>query len=190
MGHRKNGWRRERRRPFSRFELFLEKTEWVLVIEEEHFVCFPSSEPLSAVQRLILRALTRTCVSFCFLFFLFELVNLSEDEPTDEMLIPSGKPFCIFLFYFCRNTETLVQHGGDIFEGCIFFFNIVTIVEFCLKNLLSEKHWSKHVEVQLLKVSGILCVCASKGTSRVSAFLSSGAIIDKLVKHWVYIESQ
>lgn len=108
MGHRKNGWRRERRRPFSRFELFLEKTEWVLVIEEEHFVCFPSSEPLSAVQRLILRALTRTCVSFCFLFFLFELVNLSEDEPTDEMLIPSGKPFCIFLFYFCRNTETLV----------------------------------------------------------------------------------
>lgn len=77
-----------------------------------------------------------------------------------------------------------------IFLRDVFFFNIVTIVEFCLKNLLSEKHWSKHVEVQLFKVSGILCVCASKGTSRVSAFLSSGAIIDKLVKHWVYIESQ
>lgn len=77
-----------------------------------------------------------------------------------------------------------------IFLRDVCFFNIVTIVEFCLKNLLSEKHWSKCVEVQLFKVSGILCVCASKGTSRVSAFLSSGAIIDKLVKHWVYIESQ
>lgn len=77
-----------------------------------------------------------------------------------------------------------------IFLRDVCFFNIVTIVEFCLKNLLSEKHWSKRVEVQLFKVSGILCVCASKGTSRVSAFLSSGAIIDKLMKHWVYIESQ
>lgn len=52
-----------------RFELLLEKTEWVLVIEEKHFVCFPSSEPLSAVQPLVLLALTRICVSFCFLFF-------------------------------------------------------------------------------------------------------------------------
>lgn len=52
-----------------RFELFLEKTEWVLVIEEKHFVCFPSSEPLSAVQRLVFLAFTRTCVSFSFLFF-------------------------------------------------------------------------------------------------------------------------
>lgn len=91
-----------------RFELFLEKTERVLVIEEKHFVCFPSSEPLSAVQRLVLLTFTRTCVSFCFLFFLFEPATLSEDEPPDEMLIPSGKPFCSFLFYFCRNTKTLV----------------------------------------------------------------------------------
>lgn len=37
-----------------RFEPFLEKTEWVLVIEEKRFACFPSSEPLSAERRLIL----------------------------------------------------------------------------------------------------------------------------------------
>lgn len=110
MGHRKNGWRRERIRPLSLALNCFWRKEWVLIIEEKHFVCFPSSEPLSAVQRLVLLACTRTCVSFCLfpLFFLFEPATLSEDEPTDEMLIPSGKPFCSFLFYFCRNTETLV----------------------------------------------------------------------------------
>lgn len=61
-----------------RFKLFLEKTEWVLVIEEKHFVCFPSSEPLSAVQRLVSLTFTRTCISFCFLFFQFEPATLSE----------------------------------------------------------------------------------------------------------------
>lgn len=33
--------------------LFFWRKQWVLVIEEKHFVCFPSSEPFSAVQRLV-----------------------------------------------------------------------------------------------------------------------------------------
>lgn len=47
-----------------------------------------------------------------------------------------------------------------IFLRDVIFFNVVTIVKFCLKNLLSEKHWPQCVEVQILKVLGdALCLC-------------------------------
>lgn len=187
----KNVGRRERVRPLSLDLNCFWRKEWVLIIEEKHFVCFPSSEPLSAVQRLVLLACTRTCVRFC-LFPLFFCLNQPPCQKMSQQMKCSflqENRFVAFSSIFVELQKLWFSVEG-IFLRDVFFFNIVTIVEFCLKNLLSEKHWSKRVEVQLFKVSGILCVCASEGTSRVSAFLSSGAIIDKLVQHWVYTESQ
>lgn len=68
--------------------------------------------------------------------------------------------FVVFSSIFVEIQKLWFSMEG-IFLRDVIFLNIVTIVEFCLKNLLSEKHWSKRVEVQLFKVSGILCVCAS-----------------------------
>lgn len=47
----------------------------------------------------------------------------------------------------CASIFVEIQKSWFSIDGLflrdVFFFNIVKIVEFCLKNLLSEKHWHK-----------------------------------------------
>lgn len=108
-----------------------------------------------------------------------------------KMLILSGKPFCssLFIYFFVEIQKLWLSMEGIFWRDVIFFLNIVTVVEFCLKNLLSEKHWPKRVEAQIFKVSAVCWVCASEGTSRVSA-CNRGTAIDKPVQRCIYIESQ
>lgn len=76
------------------------------------------------------------------------------------------------------------------FWRCNFFFNVVTVVEFCLKNLLSEKHWPKCWSADPSLESVMRCVCASEGTSRVSSFLQQWHCRRQTLQHCVHVETQ
>lgn len=66
-----------------------------------------------------------------------------------KMLIPSGKPLTSSSSIFVEIRNGWLSTEGIFFEDVmfpfvfVFNFNFATIDEFCLKNLLSEKHWPK-----------------------------------------------
>lgn len=73
-----------------------------------------------------------------------------------KMLIPSGKPITPSSSIFVEiqngwfNTEGIfLKMYFFLFFVLFFLLNLVAIVEFCLKNLLSEKHWPKCLSADL-----------------------------------------
>lgn len=143
-------------------EPFLEKAEWVLDIEEKHFCLF-----LSLIWAFANCATLSLSFSFClafisiwfnfwfdfFFFLLFEPVTLSgKDEPQRKCSFFQEHNF-VFL---CSSIFVKIQEVWFSIDRLFlrdFFFNIVKIVKFCLKNLLSEKHWLK-----CLKCSSLRCL--------------------------------
>lgn len=119
----KNGWRRERIRPLSLDLNCFWRKEWVLIIEEKHFVCFPSSEPLSAVQRLVLLTCPRTCVSFCLspLFFCLNQPLCQKMSQQMKCSFLQENRFVAFSSIFVEIQKLWFSMEGIFLRDVIFF---------------------------------------------------------------------
>lgn len=115
----------------------------------EKQTCFSFFPHLSLLQ---LGNLTPFCsfnsVLFCSAWYFYEQFQLSGRRlPWLQCASFRNTLFCSSLcIYFCRNTESSVKDWWAILGWHIFLKKIVKIVKFCLKNLLSEKHWQKCIK--------------------------------------------
>lgn len=146
-------WKEKRKCSPADFGLepFLGKAEWVLDIEEKHFCLFLSliwafanCATLSLFLFVLLLSIHGLIFGLTFFFFslLFEQVTLSgKDEPQRKCSFFQEHNF-VFL---CSSIFVKIQEVWFSIDGLFLrdFFNIVKIVKFCLKNLLSEKPWLK-----------------------------------------------